>query len=704
MPNRLADELSPYLLQHADNPVDWYPWGAESLSRAREEGKPIFLSIGYSACHWCHVMEQESFEDPRLARLLNEEFIPIKVDREEHPELDQLYMEAVQMMTGHGGWPLSVFLTPALEPFFGGTYWPPQSRGGMPGFEQVLLAVADAWEHRRDEAVQHAERLAQLLRDTSLTEMAGRATGGLDEQLLNGAAAALGRSFDPHYGGFGPAPKFPHPMDLRLLLRCWRRQRRKPLLTMVTTTLDRMAAGGIYDHLGGGFHRYSTDARWLVPHFEKMLYDNALLASCYLEAWQVTGNDAYARVVRETLDYVLRDMTAPEGGFYCSEDADSEGEEGKFYLWTPDEVRAVLGPERAKVFNRVYDVTEPGNFEGRNILNQPKPIAEWAQAFRRDPAELAAELEASRQELCKTRARRPRPGRDDKILVSWNGLMIDAMAQAGAALGEPRYVEAAAAAARFLLDALRRDGRLLHTWRHGEARVEAFLDDYASLAKALLTLYEARFEEHWIDEAVDLADGILRDFADHEEGGFFYTAGDQPMLIARKKDMLDSSLPSGGGLATMVLLWLGKLCGRNDYLATATQALQASLTLMERAPSGTAQLLLALDLDLGPAPEIVILGSEDRATNAEVLAELRRRFLPNAIAAFRAAEVPRDGLSPALSGIFAGKTPAQHGPTVFVCQNFSCQAPVAGKEAALATIADLARAKQDVDYPLQKAD
>lgn len=703
MPNRLADELSPYLLQHADNPVDWYAWGEESLSRAREEDKPIFLSIGYSACHWCHVMEHESFEDPRLARLLNEEFIPIKVDREEHPELDQLYMEAVQMMTGHGGWPLSVFLTPSLEPFFGGTYWPPQSRGGMPGFEQVLLAVADAWKQRRGEAVQHAERVAQVLRETSLTDVAGRSTGGLDEQLLTGAETALSRSFDPHYGGFGPAPKFPHPLDLRLLLRGWRRHREESLLAMVTTTLDRMAAGGIYDHLGGGFHRYSTDARWLVPHFEKMLYDNALLASCYLEAWQVTGNDAYARVVRETLDYVLRDMTAPEGGFYCSEDADSEGEEGKFYLWTPDEVQAVVGPQRAKVFNHVYDVTEPGNFEGQNILNRPKTIAEWAQAFRRTPADLAGELEASRHELLQARARRPRPGRDDKILVSWNGLMIDAMAQAGAALDEPRYVEAAARAARFLLDALRRDGRLLHTWRRGEARVEAFLDDYASLAKALLALYEARFEEHWIDEAVRLADTILHDFADRQEGGFFYTAGDQPTLIARKKDMLDSSLPSGGGLATTVLLALGRLCGRNDYLATATQALQASQVLMERAPTGTAQLLLALDMYLGPAAELVILGSEDQEANDEVLADWHRRFSPNTIAAFRVPNAPADARSPALAGIFAGKTPAPHGPTVFVCQNFSCQAPVAGKDAALATIADLAGAGQDAAYALQKS-
>lgn len=704
MPNRLTHELSPYLLQHADNPVDWYPWGPEALDRARAEDKPIFLSIGYSACHWCHVMEHESFEDPEVAEVLNREFIPIKVDREERPELDQLYMEAVQMMTGHGGWPLSVFLTPTLEPFFGGTYWPPRARGGMPGFEQVLAAVADAWATRRDEAIQHAERLTQLLRDTSLTELSGQPAGQLDDRLFHAADRALGRSFDPHLGGFGPAPKFPHPIDLRLLLRRWRREGHEPLLTMVTTTLDRMAAGGIYDHVGGGFHRYSTDARWLVPHFEKMLYDNALLASCYLEAWQATGNAEYARVVRETLDYVLRDMTGPEGGFYSSEDADSEGEEGKFYVWTPGEVQDVLGPERARTFCYVYDVTESGNFEGKSILNRPQSIEACAQVLQRNPAELAAELDASRRKLREARARRVRPGRDDKILVSWNGLMIEAMAQSGAALGEPRYVEAAARAARFLLDTLRLEGRLLHTWRKGEARVEAFLDDYASLTNALVTLYEARFEESWIDEAIRLADVLLRDFADPREGGFFYTASDQPTLIARKKDMLDSSLPSGGGLATMVLLRLGKLCGRDDYLTGAEQALRASQTLMERAPSGTAQLLMALDMNLGPTPEIVILGSEDQEANATVLAELHGRFLPNMVAAFRNPHAATDGRSPALSGIFAGKEPLPPGPTIFVCENFSCQAPMTGRDAALAAIAELASGGQGVEVSVQNAE
>lgn len=689
MPNHLAQEISPYLLQHTDNPVEWFPWGPEALNRAREHDKPIFLSIGYSACHWCHVMAHESFEDPGIAALLNQEFVPIKVDREERPELDQLYMEAVQIMTGHGGWPLSVFLTPSQEPFYGGTYWPPRARGGMPGFEQVLLAVAEAWRNRRDEAVVHAQRLAQLLRDTSLTTVAEQPAGQRAELLLEGAEAALCHSFDPHFGGFGSAPKFPHPLDLRLLLRRWRRTNSTPLLTMVTATLNQMAAGGIYDHVGGGFHRYSTDARWLVPHFEKMLYDNALLAVSYLEAWQVTGNEAYARVVRETLDYVLRDLTGPEGGFYSSEDADSEGEEGRFYVWTPGQIEAVLGPERARRFCQVYDVTDVGNFEGKNILHRSHTIEEETRILGSDPAGLTAELAAGRHELREARARRVRPGRDDKVLVSWNGLMIDALAQAGAAFEEPRYGEAAAVAARFLLDVLGPDGRLQHTWRQGETRVNAFLDDYASLANALVTLYETRFEERWIDDAIRLADVILRDFLDPHEGGFFFTAGHDPALIARKKDMLDSSLPSGGGLATMVLLRLGKLCGRRDYLATAAQALHASQALMERAPSGTTQLLLALDLDLGPAPEVVLLGAEDQTANASVLTALRRRFAPNKVVAFRDPSATGGDHSPALSAIFADKLLVPPGPTLFVCENFTCQAPVMGEEAALAAIAAL---------------
>lgn len=691
MPNRLASEISPYLQQHADNPVDWYPWGPEALDRARKEQKPIFLSIGYSACHWCHVMAHESFENDEIAQILNEHFVSIKVDREERPELDQIYMEAVQMMTGHGGWPMSVFLTPSLEPFFGGTYWPPTQRHGMPGFKQVLTAVFDAWKNRRDEAIKQGQQLADMLRDTRLSD---GESGAPDIRLLRSAETTLGRGFDRIHGGFGSAPKFPHPIDLRLLLRLWRRSGRDELLSMVTQTLDRMAAGGIYDHLGGGFHRYSVDERWLVPHFEKMLYDNALLSVAYLEAFQATGRDRYARTVRETLDYVLRDMTDPLGGFYSTEDADSEGEEGKFYVWTMAELEEVLGADRAATFARAYDVTPEGNFEGTSILNLPKPVDAVAKMLARERDNLEAELAESRCRLFGVRSHRIRPGRDDKVLVSWNALMIDAMAQAGVVLNEPRYTAAAVAAARFLLEHLRDErGRLLHVWRDGRAVHPAYLDDYAALAHALVTLYEATFEERWIDEAVRLADEIVARFADADEGGFFYTSAEHESLIARKKDMLDSSIPSGGGLAAAALLRLGKLTGKPEYLETVDRALAASTKLMERAPLGTGQLHLTLDAWIGPAAEIVILAADESAENEALLGELRRRFLPNKVLAFRGGRASGDR-SAALDGIFAGKQPIAPGPTLFVCRNFACEAPVSGREAALAAIDALAGSKE----------
>ncbi len=617
MPNRLAQSNSPYLLQHAENPVDWQPWGREALDAAKAEAKPIFLSIGYSACHWCHVMAHESFEDPEIARRLNRDFVAIKVDREEHPELDQVYMEAVQALTGQGGWPLSVFLTPELEPFFGGTYWPPRPRGGMAGFGEVLAAVSDAWQHRREQAVQQAKTLTGWLRDTAedgdgvgKRDAADRdqwsRLGDRDQwsRFYMEAWAVLGRAFDPVHGGFGPAPKFPQPLTSRLLLQGWRSTRDEHLLAMVTTTLQQMAAGGIYDHLGGGFHRYSTDARWLVPHFEKMLYDNALLARCYLDAYQATGQMDFARVARETLDYVLRDMTDPAGGFASSEDADSEGHEGLFYLWTLDEIRSVLGAERAESFAHAYDVTEEGNFEGRNILNLAKTIPQSAAILGRQPAELATDLAESRRRLLEVRGRRIRPGRDDKVLASWNGLMIDALARAGAVLGEPRYSEAAARAADFLLSpqGLRADSRLRHCWRRGRADIDGLLEDYASLAGALVTLYETRHEDRWLDEATGLADAILDRFTDREHGGFFTAAADHGSLIVRKKDVLDSAVPSGGGLATAALLRLSQLRDRDDYFHAAEASLRSAAGLLHEAPLGACQMLLALDHYLWPTP------------------------------------------------------------------------------------------------------
>jgi uncharacterized protein YyaL (SSP411 family) len=637
VPNLLSAELSPYLLQHAGNPVDWRPWGADALQLARRQEKPIFLSIGYASCHWCHVMAHESFEDAEIARLLNEHFVSIKVDREERPDLDQIYMDAVQIMSGRGGWPMSMFLTPEGKPFFGGTYWPPRARGGMSGFDEVLKAVADGWQRARHQLVEQADKITQLLAEETAGGQSPEGEGEeadrrvrethrptsnaadgafhtpyeYDSAPQRAAEAALRQAFDPRHGGFGAAPKFPQPLALRWLLRRWRRTQDAELLAMVTKTLDGMAAGGMYDHLGGGFHRYSVDARWLVPHFEKMLYDNALLAACYLEAWQATRKAAYAAVVRQSLDYLLRDLCDPLGGFYGSEDADSEGEEGKFYVWTPGEIEAVLGAEAAKTFRRVYDVTETGNFEGRNILNLSRPLG--GKGDRSDlperpegcfaqigpvpfSPELEIELAAARARLLAARQNRVRPGRDEKVLVSWNSLAIDALARCGAAFNESRYTVAANAAADFLLTHLRRnDGRLLRYWRVGRAKQEAFLDDYAGLGNALLTLYETSGQNPRLDEANRLAAEILARFADRRQGGFFYTAADHERLIVRKKDVIDNPLPSGNGLAAMLLARLAAVTGRDDDYAAAEATLRACAPWMRQVPTGTFQLLLTAD-------------------------------------------------------------------------------------------------------------
>ncbi len=576
MPNRLAGELSPYLLQHAVNPVAWKPWDEAALEKSRREDKPIFLSIGYSACHWCHVMAHESFENEAIADFLNEHFVSIKVDREERPELDRIYMEAVQLMSGRGGWPMSVFLTPDLKPFYGGTYWPPVPRQGMAGFGQVLQAVAEGWRSRRGEMLEQAAKITETLRRNEMAE-AGEGAD-LDDHLLESAEEILMGSFDPQFGGFGGAPKFPQPLAIKLLLDRWKRSGDENLFDAVTITLDHMARGGLYDQLGGGFHRYSTDARWLAPHFEKMLYDNALLAGCYLDAWVLTKHPRYAEVVRDTLNYVLRDMTDPEGGFYNAEDADSEGGEGKFYVWTPSEIAAVLDAEAAATFCRIYDVSETGNFKGRNILNLSRPIEQEAKLLGRDPGQLQSELAASRAKLLAVRDKRTPPGLDDKILVSWNGLMIDVFARAGAALSEPRYRAAAEQAAKYLLKNLRReDRRLLHFARHGRAKGIAYLDDYANLANAAVTLHESDKGGPWLDAAVELAESILGHFADADRGGFFFTADDHEPLIVRMKEFVDSSTPSSNGMAAMLFLRLEKHRPDERYRTAAEGALRPAI-------------------------------------------------------------------------------------------------------------------------------
>jgi uncharacterized protein YyaL (SSP411 family) len=683
MSNRLADESSPYLLQHRDNPVDWYPWGEEALYRSREEDRPIFLSIGYSACHWCHVMEYESFENDAIAAALNERFVCIKVDREERPDLDQIYMNAVQAMTDRGGWPMSVFLTPDLKPFFGGTYWPPTASRGMPGFDQVIAGVSDAWNNRREQALQQADELTGHLQQ--LAQLSAPAAV-LADDVLHHAAAQLERVFDFSQGGFGGAPKFPHPLDLKVLLRFWRRDARVGVMQMVRLTLDKMAGGGIYDHLGGGFARYSVDAQWLVPHFEKMLYDNALLADAYLEGFLATGEEHYAGVVRETLDYVLRDMTDTAGGFYSTEDADSEGVEGKFYVWTPTEIADVLGEKAAEMFCYVYDVSESGNFEGKNILNLPKTIEQCAQVRGVEVRLLANELTEGREKLFAERKKRIHPGLDDKVLTSWNGLIIHALARAGAVLGEPRYGEAATQGADFVLAQLRRDdGRLLHTWRHGVAKLDAYLDDYAAMINALVSVYEATFDEQWIDKAIGLADVTLAHFADPDGDGFFYTADDHEQLIARVKDVQDSSVPSGNGLVATALARLGVLTGRNDYVAAAESAVRACAAMLKEHPTAAGQALVAHDFLSGSVDQVVILADKNSPDAAAALNSLRGKFLPNMIVACR----DEESGSGALDKLFAGKPPVAGGLTVYVCRDFVCEAPVSGREGVVEALGRL---------------
>jgi uncharacterized protein YyaL (SSP411 family) len=687
MPNHLATESSPYLLQHQNNPVDWYPWGPEAIGRAKREDKPIFLSIGYAACHWCHVMEHESFENEPIARYLNEHFISIKVDREERPDLDQIYMNAVQIMSGRGGWPMSMFLTPELKPFYGGTYWPPSPRMGMPGFEQVLVAVNDAWRNRREGLLRQAEELMGYLQTSDMIEgVVGdsrNATEGVPYsaagEILDNASRALQRSFDSRNGGFGGAPKFPHSMDLKLLLRLYKREPKQHLLDMVTLTLDKMAAGGIYDHLAGGFARYSVDERWLVPHFEKMLYDNALLTSAYLDAYLVTSAERFARFARETCDYILNYMTDPAGGFHSTEDADSEGEEGKFYVWTPAEVKIILGDQQGEKFCYVYDITEEGNFEhGKSILNLPKTIEQCAIVKGWNAEELKTELAAARQKLLKVRDQRVRPGKDDKVLTSWNALMIEAMARAGLILDSPRYLAAAEKAADFVLKQMSRpDGRLLHTWRHGKAKLDAYLDDYSYFVNGLIALYEATFDEKWIDEANRLADRMIRHFEDKAGGGFFYTADDHEQLIARNKDLHDASIPSGNAMAATALIRLGSLLGNTAYLESAGRAIAFAESTLEKMPTASGQMLIALDLWRGPIQELALVAGQNADENHEARGLLQRSFLPNAAIACRPSTAHKSLL---LDPLFADRTAIDGQPTLYICQNFTCQAPIVGSE------------------------
>ncbi|NCO39748.1 MAG: hypothetical protein AUJ96_06345 [Armatimonadetes bacterium CG2_30_66_41] len=610
--NRLIHEKSPYLLQHARNPVDWYPWGEEAFERARKEDKPVFLSLGYSTCHWCHVMERESFENPAIAALLNASFIAIKVDREERPDLDEIYMNATQLMTGSGGWPNSVWLLPDKRPWHAGTYFPPEDGHGRPGFASLLKQLTEIWRTRRDDVEKQARELSASMKRLA-AGTGGGGTGDLSRGLVSEAVRALRSAYDQRLGGFGGAPKFPPHGALRLLLYEYRRTKDKALLDMATLTLDRMAVGGIHDHLGGGFHRYSTDARWFLPHFEKMLYDNAQLSKAYVEAFLLTGDRTYRRVAEAAYEWVLRDMTGKEGAFYSALDADSEGEEGKFYVWTRGEVLQVLGEETGRLFCDVYNLEPGGNFHdeaagvktGASIAYLAKPLEELAKERGVPAAELRQQLDAAGNKLLSVRNARVWPHLDDKVLTAWNGLMIGSLAYGGQHLNRPRYVAAARKAADFVLATMWSNGRLLRSYRGGEARLDAYLEDYAFLADGLLDLYDATRERRYLDEARRLMETVSERYGDEERGGFFFTASDHEKLLLRSKDAYDQAMPSGNGMATRVLLRLAEDAGDTRLHDLARRSLDGFVTLMERAPRGTESLILStamfFDSAAGPA-------------------------------------------------------------------------------------------------------
>ena len=671
--NRLNDETSPYLLQHAHNPVDWYPWGEEALARAEREDKPILLSIGYSACHWCHVMERESFENEAIAAIMNRHFVNIKVDREERPDLDEIYMNAVQIMTRQGGWPMTMFLTPELQPFYGGTYFPPDDRYGRPGFANVLEAVATAYRDRRDDVSKQAEQIVE-----HLTQMSSVSDHGHDltTELLDGAFRHYRSTFDSRYGGFGNAPKFPPSMGLPFLLRCWQRTGNPNALEMAELTLEKMARGGMYDQLGGGFHRYSTDALWLVPHFEKMLYDNAQLVVAYLEAYQATKKPFYREIAAETLDYVLREMyDADRGGFYSAQDADSEGVEGKFFVWSLDEVEELLGRENAEIFCEFYDITESGNFEGENILHIQTPLDIFAKKLRRDEAELKGILLEGKRKLFEARESRIKPGLDDKILTSWNGIMIRGTAFGYQLLNDVRYLEAAEKSADFILTELSQaDGLLLRTYRAGKSHLNAYLEDYSYFSAGLVALYEAGFNPRWLREAERLAEVMIEQFWDDSGGGFFFTGKAHESLIVQSKSAYDSATPSGTAMAVHSLLRLAKHLDRPDFREKAAQALSLYYHQIENAPSGSGQLLCELEFLLSTPREIAVVGAKDAADTKVVLDEIHGRFLPHKILALLDPSKHPSAADASLP-LTAGKTQIDGKATVYVCENYACQTP-----------------------------
>ncbi|HLF49763.1 MAG TPA: thioredoxin domain-containing protein [Methylomirabilota bacterium] len=672
--NRLARETSPYLLQHAHNPVDWYPWGPEALERARQEDKPILLSVGYSACHWCHVMERESFENEATAVLMNDLFVNVKVDREERPDVDQIYMQAVQSMTGRGGWPMTVFLTPDGVPFYGGTYFPPEDRHGLPAFPRLLQGVAEAYRARRGEVVETGRQLVESMRQG---ERLRRSATLLTGDILMTAYQAMALEFDEQDGGARRAPKFPQPMNWEFILRFWKRTGNAEALQMARLTLTKMARGGMYDQLGGGFHRYSVDERWLVPHFERMLYDNGQLASLYLHGWLATGEAEYRRVTEETLDYILREMTHSGGGFFSAQDADSEGVEGKFFVWSPEEIRGALpDAEMARAACAYWGLDDGANFEGHNILFVPREPTEVARELGLSPERLADLIAQARTLLYAAREKRVHPGLDDKVLAGWNGLVLAALADAGRALDRPDYIAAAVKNAEFLISAMVEGGRLLRSWKGGQARIKGYLEDYAMVGAGLLALYEATFDLRWLVESRRLADEALRLFWDAEQETFYDTGADQEALVVRPRNLFDNAVPAGSSVAIEWLLRLAVFSGEERYEKLAISALRPMADLMSRHPAGFGRYLGALDFHLGPVAEVALVWPAG-GDAAPLLKEVFGRYLPNrAVVGAPAGSAAAGGLP-----LLAERSTVDGNATAYVCRRFVCQLPVTEPQA-----------------------
>ena len=667
--NRLIHESSPYLLQHAHNPVDWYPWGDEAFAKAREENKPVLLSIGYSACHWCHVMERESFENEQIATLMNDLFVNIKVDREERPDLDEVYMNAVQMLTGRGGWPMTMFLTPERQPFYGGTYFPPEDRHGMPGFPRILQGVAEAYRDKPQDVQKSVEQILSALKQMSHSEDHEHAFA---PEFIGKAAEQIAGAYDPQNGGLGRAPKFPNPGAYELFLRHYHHAKTQRFLDMVTHTITKMAGGGIYDHLGGGFHRYSVDEGWLVPHFEKMLYDNAQLVRILAQIYRATGNEFFKRVMEETLDYLLREMLHNEGGFYSTQDADSDGEEGKFFVWNPAEVDQILGEETGEIFARIYDVTEMGNFEGKSILHPVLTVDQAARLFKKNPHQIETLVANAKQKLFEARQKREKPFRDEKIITSWNGLMLSGLAEALKISSKPSFLAAANRTIDLIFTKLFSDGLLLHTYKDGKAKQLGFLDDYAFWGLGILDFYEAVFDHSALQRAIELTEIMVREFWDSSEGGFFYTGNSHEPLISRAKPVFDASVPSANAKATELLLRMYHFTGREDFLSKAETVLRSYSHAMESQPFGFAHTLCALDFYLRKPKEVVLIGKPEDPKTGELLAVINAIYTPNMTLQLVAPDQPLEKISPLL----AGKTQIDGNATAYLCHNYTCSAPV----------------------------